>query len=278
MTNNPTPPPIPSPPMPAARSAAPRSRSLLQDAGLVFVILLLGLLLTGYGYYDSAPGAANTFLNGRNLIDGIAKPMSNYAIMAAGMTIVIVSGGIDISVASIQALAGLTAAWVIQRFSPETSIALQLPAALGAALGVGLICGAVNGALVTTLRLHPFIVTLGTLSIFRGLANVIPFGNKTLTIDGPVMTLFNWQVFGLQFLPLLVILRHHRGYIRVPVALGDGPRDVRRRRQRAGGAVQRHQRVAGENPRLHDQRPARGPYRLGVARAVRVSQHQHRAG
>ena len=211
MTNNPSP-TVSIPPTPGRRT-----RTLLQDAGLVFVILLLGGFLTGYGYYDSAPGAANTFLNGRNLIDGIATPMSNYAIMAAGMTVVIVAGGIDISVASIQALAALTTAWTLQQFAPTTSIALQLPAAVGVALGVGVLCGLVNGALVVGLRLHPFIVTLGTLSIFRGLANVIPFGRKTLVIEGPaiadglhaihpVAQLFKWQVFGLAVLPLVVIL------------------------------------------------------------------------
>ena len=212
MTNNPTP-TATLPPAPGTRA-----RAWLQDAGLVFVILLLAGFLTGYGYYDAAPGESNTFLNGKNLIDGIATPMSNYAIMAAGMTIVIVAGGIDISVASIQALAALTTAWALKHFAPDTSVALQLPVAVAVALGVGALCGLTNGLLVVGLRMHPFIVTLGTLSIFRGLANVIPFSDeKTLKITGaklpdgqsldhPLQQLFNWQLAGLEVLPLLVIL------------------------------------------------------------------------
>ena len=211
MTNNPTP-TVSTPPTPGKRA-----RTWLQDAGLVFVVLLLAGFLTGYGYYDSPPGASNTFLNGRNLISGIATPMSNYAIMAAGMTIVIVAGGIDISVASIQALAALTTAWTLQRFAPDASIVVLLPVAILVSLLVGTLCGLINGALVVGLRLHPFIVTLGTLSIFRGLCNVIPFGNKTLVLEGPelangvkadhaIAQLFNWQVGGLALLPLIVIL------------------------------------------------------------------------
>ena len=66
----------------------------LQEAGLVVVIIVLGAILSIYGYYDAAPGRPNTFLNYENLIDGIATPMSYYAIMALGVTVVIITSGI----------------------------------------------------------------------------------------------------------------------------------------------------------------------------------------
>ena len=101
---------------PASSSSPHRSFALprMQELGLVVVILILGTILSIYGYYDARPGEANTFLNFDNLIDGIATPMSYYAIMAVGVTMVIVTGGIDISVGSMLALPHL---WSLHGYS-----------------------------------------------------------------------------------------------------------------------------------------------------------------
>jgi ribose/xylose/arabinose/galactoside ABC-type transport system permease subunit len=195
--------------------ATPRRRRMLppfQEAGLLAVVLVLGVFLSVYGYHDALPGRPNTFLNPDNLIAGIATPMSYYAIMAMGLTVVVITGGIDISVGSIMALAGLVTAWALQQFPRDTSAALVLPISIFLPLGVGLACGLVNGLLVTGLRMHPFIVTLGTLSIFRGIANVLPFGAKTLPIagaplpDASVTHLFRADLAGLQLVPMVVTL------------------------------------------------------------------------
>jgi ribose/xylose/arabinose/galactoside ABC-type transport system permease subunit len=184
----------------------------MQELGLVIVIIVLGAILTAYGWYDAQPGAPNTFLNFDNLIDGIATPMSYYAIMAVGMTFVIITGGIDISVASTLALAGLVTAYVLQQFPIDASAFIVLPLSGLLPLGIGLICGLINGGLVVALRIHPFIVTLATLSIFRGIANVLPFGVKTLPLAGkppPVMTathLMRVNVYGLQLWPMILML------------------------------------------------------------------------
>ncbi|HEY5777205.1 MAG TPA: hypothetical protein VIT00_00610, partial [Terrimicrobiaceae bacterium] len=85
---------------PATSTAKPARRSIAQELGLVVVVLLLGSILAIYGWQDATEGRPNTFLNFDNLIDGIATPMSYYAIMAVGVTIVIITGGIDISVGS----------------------------------------------------------------------------------------------------------------------------------------------------------------------------------
>ena len=112
----------------------------------------------------------NNFLNSYTLIQ-TATDASFFAIMAVGATIVIISGGIDLSVGSIYALAGVTTAMVLRAPAPSRR---WRPSLLGLAvsLGIGLACGAINGALVVGLGVHPFIITLGTMWIVRGIAFV----------------------------------------------------------------------------------------------------------
>lgn len=168
----PSPSPVdPLPPTPA-RLAAGMPR--LAEAGLVLVILLLAALLTFYAQPITRPdgGSANGFLRLDNLAGNVAVPMSWIAIMAVGVTCVIVAGGIDISVGSIFALSALGVAGALQNFPRDASAWLVIPAAALVALGIGGACGLINGLLVVGLRMHPFIVTLATLSIFRGLALV----------------------------------------------------------------------------------------------------------
>src|SRR5919204_3881662 len=92
------------------RPVSPSRLSVVQEIGLALVAILLGAILSIYGWHDAAPGKPNTFLNFDNLIDGIATPMSYYAIMAVGPTLLIITGGIDISVGSMMALAALGSA------------------------------------------------------------------------------------------------------------------------------------------------------------------------
>src|SRR4249919_373115 len=106
---------------PATTPAKAPRRSVAQELGLIVVVLVLGGILALYGWQDATDGRPNTFLNFDNLIDGIATPMSYYAIMAVGVTIVIITGGIDISVGSIMALAALGGAAALQNLAPESS-------------------------------------------------------------------------------------------------------------------------------------------------------------
>ncbi len=110
--------------------------------------------------------------------------MSYYAIMAVGMTMVIITGGIDISVGvddgAFRAGRGGGAAEVSRRTRRRGRSCRWRRSC---SLGIGLLCGLINGGLIVGLNLHPFIVTLGTMSIFRGLANVLP-SQKTLPAAG----------------------------------------------------------------------------------------------
>jgi len=142
------------------------------QAGLLFVILLLGGLLTAFAgsHIDRATGASvNNFLNSNTLIQ-VATDASFFAIMAVGATIVIVSGGIDLSVGSIYALCGVSMAMLLR--AHPLSDAWSVLTALTVCLVIGLLCGALNGAMVVGLRVHPFIITLGSMWILRGLAFV----------------------------------------------------------------------------------------------------------
>ena len=145
-----------------------------QQAGLVLVIVLLGVVLSAFAgtHLDRATGqTVNDFLNSYTLIQ-TATDASFFAVMAVGATMVIISGGIDLSVGSIYALSGVAMAMVLRAVAPESGVVTVL-LGLGVSLAVGLACGAVNGLMVVGLRVHPFIITLGTMWVLRGIAFVI---------------------------------------------------------------------------------------------------------
>jgi ribose/xylose/arabinose/galactoside ABC-type transport system permease subunit len=171
----------------------------LQEAGLLVVIVIIGTVLT---LVAPTIRGENGFLRASNLIPSVFTTMSWYAIMAVGVTVVIITGGIDISVGSIMGLAALGTAAVLQKFPPNASPWVAIPLGVGVPLGIGLLCGLINGALVVGLDMHPFIVTLGTLSIFRGIAvnavpeGSLPYGDKVLPqafTDHFIAYTMNWQ-------------------------------------------------------------------------------------
>jgi ribose/xylose/arabinose/galactoside ABC-type transport system permease subunit len=144
-----------------------------QQAGLILVILLLGAVLTALAgaHPDRVTGQpVNNFLNSYTLIQ-TATDASFFAVMAVGATMVIISGGIDLSVGSVYALSGVATAMVLRAHGPAGPLA-TIALGLTVSLGVGLLCGAINGLMVVGLRVHPFIITLGTMWILRGVAFV----------------------------------------------------------------------------------------------------------
>src|SRR5262245_30364147 len=158
-----------------ARRLPPFVRRLLrsQQFGLVSVIvlLLIALSLLAGSHIDDATGATiNNFWNSHTLIQ-TATDASFFAIMAVGATIVIISGGIDLSVGSVYALAGVAMGLILRAWAPAGGASAVVLAFL-VSVAVGLAAGAVNGLMVVGLRVHPFIVTLGTMWILRGVAFV----------------------------------------------------------------------------------------------------------
>jgi ribose/xylose/arabinose/galactoside ABC-type transport system permease subunit len=138
------------------------ARQLGTLAGLFALVLLL-TALTPF------------FLTVPNLLNVLEQTSIN-AIIAVGMTFVILSGGIDLSVGSVVALSGVVLGTTLKAGWPA-------PAAIAAALAVGGSCGLVNGLLVTVGRLPPFIATLGMMSVARGLALMYVEGRPVSGFD-----------------------------------------------------------------------------------------------
>lgn len=112
--------------------------------------------------------ASPNFLTAVNL-SSVARQTAVINIISLGMTLVIISGGIDLSVGAILAMAGLLGTMAMRA-------GLPIPAGIAIGVCTGLFWGGVNGTLVTRLRINPFIVTLGTLGIVRGLTLIISDG------------------------------------------------------------------------------------------------------
>src|SRR3569833_2058366 len=170
----------PAPGLPAVFRWRPR----LKETGLIGVLVVLGLSLTLFGgslrITDRQSGnvtTVNKFLRADNL-DKLAKNTSFFAIMAVGATFVILTGGIDLSVGSIYCLAAVCGAMFLHYFGPGgpgagASSACVVPAAVVGCVGTGALCGLLNGLGVVYLRVHSFVITLGTMAMYRGFAFVM---------------------------------------------------------------------------------------------------------
>lgn len=160
-----------------------------QELGLVVVVIVIVALLALLAPTVTLPDGSsfNGFLNSGNIGRSVLVYMSWIAIMSLGATIVIISGGIDISVGSTYCLCALGCAAALQWLGPNANQATIVIVGIAAPLAIGALCGFINGAIVVGLRMHPFIVTLATLTIFRGIAaNSVE--NQTLPIDAPAFT------------------------------------------------------------------------------------------
>lgn len=138
-------------------------REILPFASLIVIICLL------------SAWQPDSFLTLDNFLN-VLRRSSVYGIIAVGMTFVIISAGIDLSVGSLLALSGMMAAQVMVNLGGPDPTGASLVWGTLAGLLVGLIGGLLNGAAITWLRLQPFIVTLGTMSLFRGIALVMNDG------------------------------------------------------------------------------------------------------
>lgn len=151
------------------RESSPWTSVLASQAFWVTVTVVLLCIATAYQQPDTFPTKANFF--------NITRNFAVIGIIAMGMTIVIISGGIDLSVGSVLALAAVIIARLLEAGQPWWVASL-------AGLGVGAACGAVNGWLIAYVRLPPFVVTLGMLSIARSLA-IVASQNRVIYQLGP---------------------------------------------------------------------------------------------
>lgn len=151
-------------------------------AGLVALCLLLSIVTP---YFFTVSNILNVF-----------EQTAINATIAVGMTLVILTGGIDLSVGSIVALSGIVLGTLLKEGIPPA-------AAVPLGLVVGTACGGLNGLLVTKGRLPPFIATLGMMSVARGLALLLTDGRPVSGFDAG----FRWLATGrILFIPVPVIV------------------------------------------------------------------------
>jgi ribose transport system permease protein len=165
-----------------------RMQSLMRTAGMLPVLVLL---CVGFGL------GTDSFFSLQNLVI-VTQQASINIVLAAGMTFVILTGGIDLSVGSVLSAAAVTA--LLASNIPGCSW-LGIPAALAVGIGFGLI----NGALIALLRLPPFIVTLGALTAVRGVARLL--GHDTTVFNPQLSFAFigNGSILGVPWLVVIAI-------------------------------------------------------------------------
>ncbi|ELK0740068.1 ribose ABC transporter permease [Klebsiella oxytoca] len=159
----------------------------VRDAGT-----LIGLLIIIVTFSLLSP----VFLTLPNLLN-ILQQSSINALIALGMTLVIISGGIDLSVGPTAAMSAV--------FGASLMVAgIPLPLAVVLTLGVGAACGLFSGTLIAWAGLQPFIVTLGGLSLFRAIALIFTGGNPVFGIPSSFRDMINSSLFGIPT-PIVIV-------------------------------------------------------------------------
>ncbi|RUX06577.1 ribose ABC transporter permease, partial [Mesorhizobium sp. M8A.F.Ca.ET.059.01.1.1] len=171
--------------------AAVRSRRLRTALAALGMLPVLVLLAAGFQFINPR------FLTGTNLLI-VTQQSSINIVLAAGMTFVILTGGIDLSVGSILAASAMVA--VLVSLVPDWGL-LGVPAAILVGLGFGLI----NGLLVAYIRLPPFIVTLGSLTAVRGVARLLGQDTTVFNSDLPFDFIGNGSVLGIPWLVIIAL-------------------------------------------------------------------------
>lgn len=160
----------------------------LRDAGT-----LIGLLIIVLTFSFLSP----VFFTSQNILN-ILQQSSINAVIAVGMTLVIISGGIDLSVGPTAALSAVLGATLMVAGVP---VILAIPATLG----IGALCGLFSGTLVAYAGLQPFIVTLGGLSLFRAIALIFTGGNPIFGIPSEFRNFMTGELLGIPC-PVVIVM------------------------------------------------------------------------
>ena len=176
----------------ASRSAEAQSARLPARRWLKQASILIGCLML----FVCFSAMTASFYQPSNLVEIMLQSSIN-AIIAVGMTLVIITRGIDLSVGSIVGLSSMVAADLASH---------NALLGIGAGLLTGLVCGALNGILIAKLRLPDFIVTLGTLSVYRGVALIYTNGQPIYGLPATFRHAFAGRLLGLPTPVILAVL------------------------------------------------------------------------
>ncbi|WP_119695904.1 ABC transporter permease [Microbacterium halotolerans] len=170
------------------------SAKWLQDMAIRYAMVLVLIVVIAFFAYRSA-----RFATPDNVVT-ILIAAAPFALIALGQTLVILTGGIDLSVGSVIALSAMAGAYTAK------SLPDQLFLALAVAILVGAVAGAVNGFVVSVLDVPPFIATLGMLTLASGLAYVIGGGAPINGLPQNFSQFANTEVLGLTIPVILMII------------------------------------------------------------------------
>ncbi|TMV71010.1 ABC transporter permease, partial [Thioclava sp. BHET1] len=168
--------------------------------------------------------ASPYFLDPWNLSDATYN-FTETGMIALSMALLIIAGEIDLSVASIVALSSTAMGYAVTLGAP-------VPVLVLIGLGVGLLCGAFNAILITRLGLPSIVITIGTMSLFRGISYIV-LGDKAYTGYPPTFAWFGqgyvWWVFTVELVLFIVlalvfgVLLHRTNFGRMIYAIGNNP-------------------------------------------------------
>ncbi len=162
----------------------------------VVVLILIGIVVM-------FSAATTTFLTPNNIIN-VTSQMSINALLCTGVTFVIITGGIDISIGSVAAFAGIFAAYVGLMF-PEMTTAGSIFLLIVCALVIGVVCGLFNGIMIAKLNVVPMIATLAMMSIARGFAYVVTDGQPVYGLPNAFQFLGAGRVLPVEGMPQGII-------------------------------------------------------------------------
>lgn len=157
------------------------------NRGLLGTLVLLFLILSVWSPY---------FLTSTNMLN-IGKAIAIVGIAAVGETIVIISGGFDLSIGSVMAASGMVSAFLVAAGVP-------LPVAFALSILLGLAIGATNGAIISYARINPLITTLATLAIVRGLGYVVSGGRELVITDTAWLALGTGTLLGIPYIVIIL--------------------------------------------------------------------------
>jgi ribose transport system permease protein len=168
--------------------SAAKALTAYRESVLILVILIFGLCMAF---------ASPVFLSWRN-IEAILLALSVEATIAIGMVILLISGGLDLSVGSTLAFAGVVTGLTLNAAVP---VILSILLGLSAAAGVGM----VNGLLVAKMKINPFITTLGMMISIRGLLLVVAKGRAVLNLSESFTVIGQGRLFNVQY-PIYIMI------------------------------------------------------------------------
>lgn len=155
-----------------------------ENLGIIIAFLVLCIFLSVY------PETRGSFFTRQNIFN-VLRQISTNLFLACGMTMVIILGGIDLSVGSIIALSGCVSAGCVARYS------IPLPVALLIGLAIGLLVGMFNGFVISKTTIPAFIVTLATMNIAKGLAYVYTGGSPVRVMSE------EWRFIGAGYIGII---------------------------------------------------------------------------